>query len=185
MTTANDMLSRWQTLPQAAALFLRYWRKTLSSLHSALSLPPSNTCLLHKGSARCQWDKLWIPLRCSAQHFRICSGHAKVLTHNATLIHCNDQKNLQTTLKGQSFIFLVGKLVMTFYSVKGNMLRYSNPPSQTFSLPSILAFFTRGHPVYVLNILCVCTGDRMEWERGWEVTWQGTHLYVWSTLCSM
>lgn len=57
MTTANDMLSIWQTLPQAAALLLRYWGTALSSHLWPLRAAHNNTCLFNKDFGRCKGDK--------------------------------------------------------------------------------------------------------------------------------
>lgn len=51
------MLSIWQTPPRAAALLLRYWRKTLPSHLWPLHATHNNTCLFNKDFGRCKGDK--------------------------------------------------------------------------------------------------------------------------------
>lgn len=124
MTTANDMLSIWQTRPQAGALFLRYCRKALSSHLWPLLATHNSTYLLNKATARCKWDKPAVRthftcvVKYLGTHYDYSLVQKSPFTTLLYSVPCflKHSKRLQTSPKGQSCIRSMGKWVLASYS---------------------------------------------------------------------
>lgn len=122
MTTANDTLSIWQTPPQAAALLLRYWRKTLPSHLWPLHATHNNTCLFNKDFGRCKGDKpceyiLYALLNVLEHVMIIClfKSPRSQPCFNSLLSQMRAVRCCKPIPKGQSFILSVRKLVLASY----------------------------------------------------------------------